>query len=126
MIETMTEKEMERVQQVVGRLPMPENKTKRMLLEKTKRYIVETEADSFLLEKVFNMAQVLGRVEKAMNAEGEAAVPGIDLGEIEDILEANQGRSAQINALFKYAVAAVDEAFRYGYYAALENENVTL
>lgn len=72
------------------------------------------------------MAQVLGRVEKAMNAEGEAAVPGIDLGEIEDILEANQGRSAQINALFKYAVAAVDEAFRYGYYAALESEKVTL
>lgn len=126
MIETMTEKEMERVQQVVGRLPMPENKTKRMLLEKTKRYIVETEADSFLLEKVFNMAQVLGRVEKAMNAEGEAAVPGIDLGEIEDILEANQGQSAQANALFEYAAAAVGEAFRYGYYAALENENVTL
>lgn len=126
MIETMTEKEIERVRQVMGGLPMSQSKTKRALLRHMKEQIPDMEADLLLLESAFNMAQVLGRVEKAMNAEGEAAVPGIDLGEIEDILEANQGRSAQINALFKYAVAAVDEAFRYGYYAALESEKVTL
>lgn len=128
MIENMSEKEMERVQQVMGGLPVPENKTKRMLLEKMKERFPNVEADLLLLESAFNMAQVLGRVEKALDDDGEAAVPGVTLDEIEDILEANQGRSIQViaDALYDYAVAAVDEAFRYGYYAALENENVTL
>lgn len=126
MIETMTEKEIERVRQVMGGLPMSQSKTKRALLRHMKEQIPDMEADLLLLESAFNMAQVLGRVEKALDDDREAIAPGVSLEDIEDILEANQGRSAQINALFKYAVAAVDEAFRYGYYAALENENVTL
>lgn len=126
MIETMTEKEMERVRQVMGRLPIPQSETTRALLRHMKEQIPGVEADLFLLESAFDMAQILGRVEKALDDDGEAVAPGVSLEDIEDILEANQDRRAQINALFKYAVAAVDEAFRYGYYAALENENVTL
>lgn len=126
MIETMTEKEMERVQQVMGGLPMSQSKTKRALLRHMKEQIPDMEADLLLLESAFNMAQVLGRVEKALDDDREAIAPGVSLEDIEDILEANQSQSAQANALFKYAVAAVDEAFRYGYYAALESEKVTL
>lgn len=126
MIETMTEKEMERVQQVMGGLPVSQSETKRALLRHMKEQIPDMEADLLLLESAFNMAQVLGRVEKAMDRDREAAVPGVSLEDIEDILEANQSQSAQANALFEYAAAAVDEAFRYGYYAALESENVTL
>lgn len=126
MIENMSEKEMERVQQVMGGLPVSQSETKRALLRHMKEQIPDMEADLLLLESAFNMAQVLGRVEKAMDDDGEAVAPGVSLEDIEDILEANQGRRAQANALFKHVTAAVDEAFRYGYYAALESERVTL
>lgn len=53
MIETMTEKEIERVRQVMGGLPMSQSKTKRALLRHMKEQIPDMEADLLLLESAF-------------------------------------------------------------------------
>lgn len=69
---------------------------------------------------VFYVGKIVARIEA--NRDDLSCAPGASTEDIDEILQAHENSEALLEALFSYTVAAVDQAFRYGYYAALEDE----
>lgn len=81
----------------------------------------------FELHCLFNAGRVFGRMEKALEMEPDAMPSGTSTDSLLEILTANQGESSETlaDALFQHVSEVTEEAFRYGYYAAMKGENVT-
>lgn len=76
---------------------------------------------------LLNLGQILERIDKAVGEEYEN-LPEINTNEMRDIVEKykNNPPADIAEKLFDCVFSMQREAFRYGYYAALENEKVVL
>lgn len=74
------------------------------------------------LDKALLAEKILVRVTERLSCGDLSCAPGASTEDIDEILQAHENSEALLEALFSYTVAAVDQAFRYGYYAALEDE----
>lgn len=76
------------------------------------------------MEKALNAGKILTRVTDRIAREDLSCAPGADTDGIEEVLKKYgcNPEDALVDALFVYASNCVDKAFRYGYYAAMEDE----
>lgn len=81
---------------------------------------------SVALSKALLAEEILAQVTVRLSRGDLSCAPGASTEDIDEILQAHKNSEALLEALFSYTVAAVDQAFRYGYYAAIEDGNLKL
>lgn len=81
---------------------------------------------SVALSKALLAEEILAQVTVRLSRGDLSCAPGAPTEDIDEILQAHKNSEALLEALFSYTVAAVDQAFRYGYYAAIEDGNLKL
>lgn len=81
---------------------------------------------SVALSKALLAEEILAQVTVRLSRGDLSCAPGTTTEDIDEILQAHENSEALLEALFSYTVAAVDQAFRYGYYAAIEDGNLKL
>lgn len=81
---------------------------------------------SVALDKALLAEEILAQVTVRLSRGDLSCAPGASTEDIDEILQAHKNSEALLEALFSYTVAAVDQAFRYGYYAAIEDGNLKL
>lgn len=81
---------------------------------------------SVALAKALLAEEILAQVTVRLSRGDLSCAPGTTTEDIDEILQAHENSEALLEALFSYTVAAVDQAFRYGYYAAIEDGNLKL
>lgn len=81
---------------------------------------------SVALAKALLAEEILAQVTVRLSRGDLSCAPGASTEDIDEILQAHKNSEALLEALFSYTVAAVDQAFRYGYYAAIEDGNLKL
>lgn len=99
---------------------MDERETKRIWQVAGK--ISGNEADNL---KVFRIGgQIIARIiEWSKRVDGDCA-PGTSEEEIDKVLQAHENSEERLEALFRFIDERVEEAFRYGYYAAVEDGEI--
>lgn len=81
---------------------------------------------SVALDKALLAEEILAQVTVRLSRDDLSCAPRTSTEDIDEILQAHKNSEALLEALFSYTVAAVDQAFRYGYYAAIEDGNLKL
>lgn len=117
-LEEIDEQETERAWRVVERIS--ECKSDRQVCERLGKLTALKDGQELI--KIFQIGKIITRVTARLEREDATCPPGAALEDIDEILQTHENSEALLYALFNYTASCVDKAFRYGYYAALEDE----
>lgn len=125
MIEEMTEQEIDRLLEATNTVNYLGSDMQKCFLDKA----LQADDVNYTAGYVFNLGRIIERIKKSMGEEYEN-IPYICLDDIAAIIDIGlqKGHDPKkiSDDLFDLIFAIQREAFRYGYYAALQNENVRI
>lgn len=124
MIKEMTVQEMDKLLKATNTVNYLRSDMPKTFFEKVSQKYDKDDICNF--KYVFNLGRIIERINKSMNEEDEN-IPDICLDDIAAIIDIGLQKGCDPKKisgdLFDLILAIQREAFRYGYYAALQNEN---
>lgn len=124
-LEEIDEREAERVWQVAKRIS--EGKSARQICDRWGKHTEleggrDLSGQPLVMISVFQIGKIITRVTDRLSRGNLACPPGANPEIIDEIIQKYKNSEQLQEALFANTAAACDKAFRYGYYAALEDE----